>query len=77
MRLRGVEDKELRGSLNSRFSDSLVDSFLIIVFQRHDQGGVDEAAIKQCLINGEIGMMKVQRRGSLRHAHAASFAATK
>lgn len=77
MRLRGIEDKELRGSLNSRFSDSLVDSFLIIVFQRHDQGSVDQAAIKQSLINGEIGMTKVQRRGGLGHAHATSFAATK
>lgn len=61
MRLRGVEDKDLRGPLNSCFSDGLVDSFLIIVFQRHDQGGVDETAVKQCLINGEIGMVSVQR----------------
>lgn len=58
MRLRGVQDKELRGSLNSCFSDGLVDSFLIIVFQRHDQGGEDQAAIKQCLINDDIRSKK-------------------
>ena len=45
MRLGGVEDEELGRSVNSCFRDSLVDSFLIVVFQRHVDGGVRRAAI--------------------------------
>ena len=46
MRLGGVEDKDLGRSVNACFSDGLVDSFLVVFFQRHLDRGVGGAAIK-------------------------------
>ena len=45
MRLGGVEDEELGRSINACFYDGLVDSFLVIVFQRHNDEGVGGAAV--------------------------------
>ena len=46
MRLGGVEDEDLSRSVNACFRNGLVDSFLVVFFQRHFDGGVGGAAIK-------------------------------